>query len=70
VVPSDLASHQKFHQFRGPRCLCGFIDDDENSSYHCEAVIVVLTWGPHVGEYVACCASSKCGYIGELPLTM
>ncbi|KAG1848814.1 hypothetical protein C8R48DRAFT_677193 [Suillus tomentosus] len=63
VVPSDLASHRKSHRFRGPRCLCGFIDDDENASYHREAAIVVLTRGPHVGEYVACCASSKCGYI-------
>ncbi|KAG1717300.1 hypothetical protein EDD22DRAFT_856245 [Suillus occidentalis] len=63
VVPSDLASHRRSHQFRGPRCLCAFIDDDENSSYHREAAMIVLTRGPHAGEYVACCASSKCGYI-------
>ncbi|KAG1796118.1 hypothetical protein EV424DRAFT_1353269 [Suillus variegatus] len=31
--------------------------DDENSSYHREAAMIVLTRGPHAGEYVACCAS-------------
>jgi hypothetical protein len=66
VVPSDLAAHRRSHQFRGPRCLCAFIDDD--TSNHHEAAIIALTRGPHVGEYVACCAMSKCGYVGRLPL--
>jgi hypothetical protein len=25
----------------------------------------MLKRGPRTGEYVACCASSKCGYVGE-----
>ncbi|KAG1761000.1 hypothetical protein EDD22DRAFT_848115 [Suillus occidentalis] len=53
--------HRNSHQFRGPYCLCGFIDDCDPGHY--EAAIVVSTRGPNAGEYVACCASSKCGYV-------
>ncbi|KAG1740103.1 hypothetical protein EDD22DRAFT_959248 [Suillus occidentalis] len=61
VAPSDLVAHRNSHQFRGPYCLCGFIDDRDPGHY--EAAIVVSTRGPNAGEYVACCASSKCGYV-------
>ncbi|KAG1842300.1 hypothetical protein C8R48DRAFT_679051 [Suillus tomentosus] len=30
---------------------------------HCEAAIVMLTRGQNAGEYLACCALSKCGYV-------
>lgn len=64
VVPSDLVAHRNSHQFRGPYCLCGFIDDRDPPG-HYEAAIVMLKRGPNVGEYVACCALSKCGYVGK-----
>jgi hypothetical protein len=72
VVPSDLAAHRRSYQFQGPQCLCAFIDDndDDNTSNHHEAAIITLTWGPHIGEYVACCVISKCGYVGRLPLAI
>jgi len=28
--------------------------------------MVMLTRGPNAGEYVACCALSRCGYLGKL----
>ncbi|KAG1850270.1 hypothetical protein C8R48DRAFT_676787 [Suillus tomentosus] len=37
--------------------------EHEDPSSHCEAAMVMLTQGAHAGEDVACCASSKCGYI-------
>ncbi|KAG1759884.1 hypothetical protein EDD22DRAFT_848896 [Suillus occidentalis] len=30
---------------------------------YCEAAIVMLTRGQNAGEYLACCALSKCGYV-------
>lgn len=44
--------------------------DDHNPSDHHEAAIVMLKRGPRTGEYVACCASSKCGYVGEFNLKL
>lgn len=66
VVPSDLVAYRKSHQFRGPHCLCLLLDDHDPSN-HCEAAIVMITRGPNAGEYLACCALSKCGYVGESP---
>ncbi|KAG2741805.1 hypothetical protein P692DRAFT_20880194 [Suillus brevipes Sb2] len=63
VVPSGLAAHRRSHRFRGPRCLCAFIDGDDDTSNHHEAALIVLARGPHAGEYAACCAMSKCGYV-------
>lgn len=68
VAPSDLAAHRRSHQFQGPHCLCALIDEDPSS--HCEAAMIMLTQGAHAGEDVACCASSKCGYIGKLSSTV
>ncbi|KAG2099569.1 uncharacterized protein F5147DRAFT_582567, partial [Suillus discolor] len=67
VVPSDLVVHRRSHQFQGPWYLCA-LGGDNDPSDHREAVIIMLTRGAHVGEYVACCTSSKCGYIGRLSL--
>ncbi|KAG2744886.1 hypothetical protein P692DRAFT_20850060 [Suillus brevipes Sb2] len=68
VVPSDLVAYRKSHRFRGPRCLCAFLDDHKPNDHH-EAAIVMLKRGPRTGEYVACCASSKCGYVAFIEQT-
>ncbi|KAG2156447.1 uncharacterized protein EDB93DRAFT_1247156 [Suillus bovinus] len=68
VVPSDLVAYRKSHRFRGPHCLCAFMDDHNPSDHH-EAAIVMLKRGPRTGEYVACCASSKCGYVAFIEQT-
>ncbi|KAG1865191.1 hypothetical protein C8R48DRAFT_672466 [Suillus tomentosus] len=62
VVPSDLAAYRKSHQFRGPHCLCAFIDD-HNPNDPREAAIVMSKRGLRTGEYIARCALSKCGYV-------
>ncbi|KAG1835327.1 hypothetical protein DFJ58DRAFT_847452 [Suillus subalutaceus] len=61
VVPSDLVVYRKSHQFRGPHCLCLLLDEHDPGNHH-EVAIVMVTQGPNAGEYLACCASSKCGY--------
>ncbi|KAG0693481.1 hypothetical protein DFH29DRAFT_881418 [Suillus ampliporus] len=63
VVPSDLVAYRNSHQFRAPHCLCAFMDDHDPINHH-EAAIVISTRGPNLGQYVACCALSKCGYVG------
>ncbi|KAG1876146.1 hypothetical protein C8R48DRAFT_768991 [Suillus tomentosus] len=62
VAPSDLVTYRKSHQFRGPRCLCLLLDEHDPSN-HYEAAIVKVSRGPNAGEYLACCALSKCGYV-------
>lgn len=65
VVPSDLVAYRKSHQFRGPYCLCATVEDSDFNN-HQEAAMVMLTRGPNAGEHVACCALSRCGYLGKL----
>ena len=64
ITPSDLAAHRLSHQFLGPRCLCMLANYPHGG--HKETATVVLTRGPYVGEYVARCATGRCGYFGEL----
>ncbi|KAG1829737.1 hypothetical protein DFJ58DRAFT_737186 [Suillus subalutaceus] len=63
VVPSDLVAYHKSHQFQGPHCLCLLLDEHDPCN-HRKVAIVMVTRGPNAGEYLACCASSKCGYFG------
>jgi len=42
--------------------------DDHDPINHHKAAIVISIWGPNAGQYVACCALSKCGYVGKLTL--
>ena len=37
-----------------------------NHNIQKEAVMVILTQGRYTRQYVACCATGKCGYFGEL----
>ncbi|KAG1876941.1 hypothetical protein C8R48DRAFT_668959 [Suillus tomentosus] len=36
---------------------------EHDPSNHYEAAIVKVSRGPNAGEYLACCALSKCGYV-------
>ncbi|KAG2055806.1 hypothetical protein BDR06DRAFT_1006645 [Suillus hirtellus] len=62
IIPSDLVAYRNSHQFRAPHCLCAFMDNHDPVN-HCEAAIVISMWGPNAGQYLACCALSKCGYV-------
>ncbi|KAG2057434.1 hypothetical protein BDR06DRAFT_969244 [Suillus hirtellus] len=37
---------------------------EHDPSNHYEAAIVKVSHGPNAGEYLACCALSKCSYVG------
>jgi hypothetical protein len=65
VTPSNLREYRGLYDFQGPTCMCasqGTADDGG-----AEAAIFMSTMGDSVGEYVAACASGKCGYWGERP---
>jgi hypothetical protein len=67
VPPSDLRNYRLSHCMLGPCCLCPLAD--QNGPDFVEAAIYPS--GALSGEYVASCASEKCGYFGkslELPL--
>ena len=64
VAPSDLLEYRRFHKFRGPECMCAIDDAVDNATS--ETAIFVSSAGKFAGEYVAACAASVCGYIGEM----
>jgi hypothetical protein len=68
IEPSRLLEYREQHHFRTPLCLCPLLQtrlDDEEPTIT-EAAILEKRSGTHIAEYVAECASSRCGYFGEL----
>ena len=63
ITPSDLRDHRRSHKFLGPCCVCPLIADDQTAFK--EAAIFAVASGRFVGEYVAECAESRCGYFGK-----
>jgi hypothetical protein len=61
VPPSDFTNYRTVREFKGPCCLCA--SDAAADSYTESAVYLALS-GPYDGEYVAGCASDRCGYFG------
>jgi hypothetical protein len=47
--------------------MCALDDAGDNATS--ETAIFVPSAGTFAGEYVAACAASVCGYIGEIPLS-
>jgi hypothetical protein len=67
VTPSDLQDHRITHAFKGPCCLCaapGNIGIEYSESAIYEAAL-----GEYLGEYVAGCATGRCGYLSEFGLS-
>ena len=62
VEPSRLLEYREQHYFRTPLCLCPLL---QTLSEITEAAILEKKSGTHTAEYVAECASGRCGYFGE-----
>jgi hypothetical protein len=66
VFPSNLLDYRNFYDFRAPCCLCAVNLNTDGVGFT-ESAIYIAVRGPYSGEYVAGCASSVCGYLGEFP---
>jgi hypothetical protein len=60
IHPSRFAAYRETHEFLYPCCLCAAGDR------YVEAAIFQQTEGTGQGQYVAECATSKCGYMRKL----
>jgi hypothetical protein len=67
VEPSRLLEYREQHHFRTPVCLCPLLQTLVKEPTITEVAIREKRSGTHVAEYVAECASSRCGYFGEFP---
>jgi hypothetical protein len=65
VEPSRLLEYREEHNFRTPLCLCPLLQKLSKEPAVTETVILEKESGTHVAEYVAECASGRCGYFGE-----
>jgi hypothetical protein len=71
VEPSRLLEYREQHNFQTPLCLCPLLQSfskEPTSIMPVETVILEKKSGTHVAEYVAECASGRCGYFGEFQL--
>jgi hypothetical protein len=64
VEPGRLLEYREQHDFRTPLCLCPLLQTLSEEPTIMEAAILQKRSGTHVGEYVAECASRRCGYLG------
>ncbi|KAF6740855.1 hypothetical protein DFP72DRAFT_864736 [Ephemerocybe angulata] len=74
IPPHGLQDHRRTHSFRAPCCLCAYLDGEE----YTEAAISIVETIPMPdddpdrnrttmnGEYVATCATDRCGYFISL----
>ena len=67
MLPSALREYREHHQFLGPSCLCPLFQQVSEEPVFTEAAIYIPVFGRYAGEYVAECASSQCGYLGQPP---
>ncbi|TEB38581.1 hypothetical protein FA13DRAFT_1784901 [Coprinellus micaceus] len=71
VLPGELEGHRRSHTFRGPSCLCAFLDGGEYAETQFGIVEGIrgagLARNGSVlnGEYVAVCARNRCGYFQQ-----
>ncbi|KAF8239324.1 hypothetical protein L208DRAFT_1237786 [Tricholoma matsutake] len=65
VVPSALCDYREHYQFLGPSCLCPLLQRVSEEPAFTEAAIYILVFGRYAGEYIAECANSRCGYLGQ-----
>jgi hypothetical protein len=69
VTPEALRQYREVHQYLGPGCLCPLFEQISNGLAFTEAAIYITTVEPYKGEYVAGCAKSRCGYLGQSPFS-
>jgi hypothetical protein len=65
IPPSGLRHYRATHQYLGPGCLCPLLEPLSQEPAFTEAAIYLTTNGRYQGEYVAECAKSRCGYLGQ-----
>ena len=65
VEPSRFLEYREQHHFQTPLCLCPLLQTLSEEPTITEAAILQKRSGTHVDEYVAECASGRCGYFGE-----
>jgi hypothetical protein len=70
VPPRKLKKYRESHQFLGPCCLCPLLAQVGEEQVYTEAIVDITVSGRFKGEYVAECAKSQCGYIGEPPYSL
>jgi hypothetical protein len=65
VPPSELEAFRRTNRFRGPSCLCAFLDGGDYTEARIGIVESIERSGERSqlhGEYVAVCAKQRCGY--------
>ena len=62
VTPSDLLDYRVTHLLKAPCCLCPL---KMGTDQYIESAIFIARRGRLQGEYIACCATDECGYLGE-----
>jgi hypothetical protein len=70
VTPDAWCDYRKSHEFLGPCCLCPLLTPASTEPRFIEAAIYIPILGRYTGEYVAACAKSRCGYIGQSLFTL
>jgi hypothetical protein len=70
VMPEGLRQYHKAHRYLGPGCLCPLFQQISNGLAFTEAAIYITKVEPYKGEYVAGCAKSCCGYLGQSPFSL
>jgi hypothetical protein len=66
VEPSRLLAYREQHYFQTPLCLCPLLQTLTEQPTITEAAILKKKKSEtYVDEYVAECASGRCGYFGE-----
>ena len=65
MAPSALCEYRKHYQFLGPSCLCPLLQPVSGEPVFTEVAIYIPVFGRYAGEYVAECAQSRCGYLGQ-----
>jgi hypothetical protein len=69
VAPDAFRKYRETHKFLGPCCLCPLLAPLSEEPSFIEAAIYIPLFGRCAGEYVAACAKSQCGYVGQSPFT-
>jgi hypothetical protein len=67
VPPDGLRQYRNTHQYLGPGCLCPLLEPISENLVFKEAAVYLSASGCYKGEYVAECAKSQCGYLGQSP---
>jgi len=65
VAPSALREYREHYQLLGPSCLCPLFQPVSDEPVFMEVAIYIPVFGRYAGEYVAECAQSQCGYLGQ-----